>query len=138
MERGPSDDTDEDALAWVGDERAEARPARVRRQAAPAAAQLPAPLLVTYGILGGVHLIYVVGWVTAVQRLNAISVASSDTLSAIMVPFGEALAIISPVVWFAAAFVLTRGRRSIVRLLWLLAGLVAVAPWPFILGSWAP
>ena len=98
--------------------------------------QLPASLLVTYGILGGIHLIYVVGWVVGLQRLNNISVPSSDTLTAIMFPLGEALAIISPVAWFAAAFLLTRGRRPIVRLLWLLAGLVVVAPWPYILGAW--
>ena len=98
--------------------------------------QLPALLLVTYGIVGGIHLIYVAGWVVGLQRLNSISVPSSDALTAIMFPLGEALAILSPVAWFAAAFVLTRSRRPIVRLLWLLAGLVVVAPWPYILGAW--
>lgn len=95
-------------------------------------------LLVTYGILGGIHVIYVVGWVVALQRLNNLSVPSSDALSEIMFQLGEALAIVSPVAWFAAAFMLTRGRRPIVRLLWLVAGLLVVAPWPYILGSWAP
>lgn len=101
------------------------------------APQLPAILLVTYGILGGIHLIYLAGWVIVLQRLNSISVPSSDALSEIMSQFGEALAIMSPVAWFAAAFMLTKGRRPIVRLLWLLAGLVVVAPWPYVLGAWA-
>ena len=100
------------------------------------AKQLAAPLLVTYGILGGIHLIYAIGWVVGLQRLNNISVPSSDPLTAIMFQLGEALAIVSPVTWFAAAFLLTAGRRPIVRLLWLLAGLVVVAPWPYILGAW--
>lgn len=100
------------------------------------APQLPAVLLVTYGILGGVHLIYLAGWVIALQRLNALSVPSADALTEIMLQLGEALAIVSPVAWFAAAFMLTKGRRPIVRLLWLLAGLVVVAPWPFVLGAW--
>lgn len=99
--------------------------------------QLPATLLVTYGILGGIHLIYLVGWAVALQRLNAISVPSADALSEVLFQFGEALAVVSPVAWFAAVFMLTRGRRPIVRLLWLLAGLVVVAPWPYVLGAWS-
>ena len=97
---------------------------------------MPAVLLVTYGILGGIHLIYLAGWVIALQRLNALSVPSTDALTEIMFQLGEALAIVSPVAWFAAAFMLTKGRRPIVRLLWLLAGLIVVAPWPFVLGAW--
>ena len=93
-------------------------------------------LLVTYVILGGMHLIYLAGWVIALQRLNALSVPSTDVLTEIMLQLGEALAIVSPVAWFAAAFMLTKGRRPIVRLLWLLAGLVVVAPWPFVLAAW--
>ncbi len=91
----------------------------------------------TYGILGGIHLIYLAGWVVALQRLNILSVPSTDALSETMFQLGEALAIISPVAWFAAAFMLTKGRRPIIRLLWLVAGLVVVAPWPFVLGAWA-
>ncbi|MBC7589658.1 MAG: hypothetical protein H7226_01265 [Salinibacterium sp.] len=126
---------DDEALEWAGDERAD--PAvRVVRERTVGQSQLPALLLVTYGIVGGIHLIYVAGWVVGLQRLNNISVSSSDALTAIMFPLGEALAIVSPMAWFAAAFLLTRGRRSIVRLLWLLAGLVVVAPWPYILGAW--
>jgi hypothetical protein len=91
---------------------------------------------VTYGIVGGIHVIYLAGWVVALQRLNALSVPSADALTEVMVQLGEALAVVSPVAWFVAAFVLTAGRRSIVRLLWLLAGLVVVAPWPLVLGAW--
>jgi hypothetical protein len=93
-------------------------------------------LLITYGVLAGIFLIYTIGWVIAVQRLNAVRVASSELLSEIMFQLGEFLAIASPVIWIGAAFLLTRGRKPIVRLLWLLVGLVAVLPWPFVLGAW--
>ena len=129
---------DDDALAWAGDEPvAEPTPTRRVEVAAPEAKpSMPAPVLVTYGILAGVYLIYTIGWVITVQRYNAITPGSVDVLSAVMFQLGEFLAIASPALWFAAALLLTRSRKPVVRLLVLLAGLVAVLPWPFVLGAW--
>ena len=39
-----------------------------------------------------------------------------------MFQLGEFLAIARPALWFVAAFILTRGRKPLVRLLWLLVG----------------
>lgn len=145
-------DPEEDALSW-GDE------ADATHIAAPATAATTPPLktsqprtevivdpavkpatsslqLVTYGVLAGAYLIYTIGWVISIQRLNAVQPASTEVLNAIMFGLGEILAIASPVIWFGAAFLLTRGRRPIVRLLWILVGLLAVLPWPFVLGAW--
>ena len=95
----------------------------------------PAPtssfLLVTYGILGGVYALYAVGWITTVLR-NSISFP--DLLSEIMYQLGEFLAIASAPVWFAAVFVFTRNSKPLVRLLWLLLGLILLVPVPFVLG----
>ncbi|MDP3208786.1 MAG: hypothetical protein Q8M65_06525 [Rhodoglobus sp.] len=102
-----------------------------------ATAQTPAALLITYGILGGTYLIYTLGWVISITRLNRIRGVSTELLSEIMFQFGEFLAIASPVLWFAAVVGLTRGRRPIVRLSWIVVGLLAVLPWPFVLGAWA-
>ena len=55
----------------------------------------------------------------------------------IMYQLGEFLAIASPVVWLGAVLLLTRNARALTRIVWLLAGLVLVAPWPFILGGLA-
>lgn len=137
-------DPDEDALAWAGDSdptHADAKlpkPQRVEVVETTAAAKpaIPAPLLITYGILAGIYLIYTIGWVIAIQRLNQATVASSEALSQIMFLLGEALAVASPALWFGAAFLLTRGRKPIVRLLGILLGLVLVLPWPFVLGAW--
>ena len=143
----PDDDA---ALAWAGDEKpvTEARTAAVpeaRRDAvtegAPADGvapkpQMPAPLLVTYGIIAGAYLLYTVGWVISVQRYNATVVTSPEPLNAFMFGLGQILAMLAPALWFAAALLLTHGRKPIIRLLVLLAGLVATLPWPFILGVW--
>ena len=137
-------DPDEDAaLAWAGDEPSVVEPVETSPlqtssdEPVEARATMPAPLLITYGILVGIYLIYTLGWVITVQRLNGVRVASSDALGNIMFQLGEALAMTSPVIWLAAVFLLTRGRKPIVRLLWGLIGLLAVLPWPFVLGAWA-
>jgi hypothetical protein len=134
-----SADSDEDALAWAGDEpvSAPAKKPLAAATTAPDKAQTPAALLVTYGILAGAYLIYTIGWVVSVTRLASVRSVSNDALAEIMFQLGEFLAIASPALWFVAVFLLTRGRKPLVRLLWILAGLVAVLPWPFVLGAWA-
>lgn len=136
-------DRDDDALSWGGevddpsylDGGAPAAPAR---EPAPAddARERPAGtnpvLLVAYGILGGVYLLYSIGWVLSVQR-NAFS--ASSLFTEIMYQFGEFLAIISPPLFFGLVFLLTRGRRPVTRLLLLAVGIALLAPWPFILGG---
>ena len=130
------DDDEEEALAWAGDERPKAAkpaPSIADELEAPAdgTASIPAPLLVTYGILAGLYLIYTVGWIITVLRST---MTQSDLLGEIMFQFGEFLAIASPALWFASILFLTRGRKPIIRLLLLLAGLIATAPWPYVLG----
>lgn len=140
-----SADPVEDALAWAGDDdpslaveaqasrtsaNSEAETAHVRRQT-------PGVLLVTYGVLGGIYLIYTFGWLLSLQRFIGIRNVSADPLTEIMFQFGAFLALASPALWFAAIFFLTRGQKPLGRLAWLLLGLLAVLPWPFILGAWA-
>ena len=144
MSDDPKNDDDADALAWAGDEKpvvetAAAVPEALEGRDAPALdkPQTPAALLITYGILGGIYLIYTIGWITTVVRLNGVRAAFTDPLSEIMFQFGEFLAIASPLAWFAAVFLLSRGRKPIVRLTWILIGLVTTLPWPFVLGAWA-
>jgi hypothetical protein len=135
-------DPDEEATTWAGDRESNdvGRAPRTELAEEPVAARpaTPSMLLVTYGVLGGIYLIYTIGWVVVVQRLNALRAgAPSDVLADFMFALGEALAIMSPVIWFAAAFLLTRGRKPLVRLLWILVGLVVVIPWPFVVGVWS-
>lgn len=133
------DDPDDDALSW-GDEtdptHVDARPA-VQQDAtgnASAAPTTSSTMLVVYGIFGGAYLLYVAGWIIAVQR----DTITMPTLFAeIMYQLGEFLAIASPAIWVGAVLLLTADRRPPVRVLWLLLGLLLVAPWPFILGGLA-
>lgn len=96
----------------------------------------PAPtssfLLVSYGILAGAFLLYTIGWLTTVLRGT---IALADPLGDFMYKLGEFLAIASSPIWFASVFVLTRNSRPIVRLAWLLVGLVVLVPVPFVLGA---
>lgn len=127
-------DPDEEALAWAGDDRdaasIESRAPREARQPRDGDS-IPGPLLITYGILAGLYLIYTVGWVITVTRSTT---SLPSLLGEIMFQLGEFLAIASPALWFVAVLALTRGRKPVIRLLWLLVGLVVVVPWPFLLG----
>ncbi|MFP7759805.1 hypothetical protein [Marisediminicola sp. LYQ85] len=89
-------------------------------------------LLVVYGVLAGAYLLFTVGWVIAIQ--GSVFVASNLFID-IMFQFGEFLSIASPALWFTATLLLTRRRRAIARVGWLVAGLVIVAPWPFIVSG---
>ena len=87
-------------------------------------------LLVSYGILGGVVLLYTIGWILGIRQ---VVFATPDALSGIASFVAQVLAVAAPVVWFGGSFVITRGTKPIVRLLVLLLGLVATLPLPFIL-----
>lgn len=86
--------------------------------------------LIGMGVLGGIYLLYAVGWFIGVSRIgNPIA----DPLGQFMFSLGAWLAVVSPLVWFGATYWLTidRPRR---RVLWLLLGVVLLAPVPFIYG----
>lgn len=130
------EDQDGDALSW-GDE---SDPTHID---APAESEATTPMiapgtgsgiLVLYGVFAGAYLLSLVGWIIAVQRDT---ITLPTLFGEIMYQFGEFLAIAAPAVWFITVLVLTRDRRPVVRLLLLAAGLVVVAPWPFILGATA-
>lgn len=122
---------DDDALTWAGDER-DAPVPLVTTEPADANRGIPAPLLVTYGVIAGIYLIYTLGWIITVNRS---ATTLPNLLGEIMFQFGEFLAIASPALWFVAVLMLTRGRPAVARLGWLLVGLVVVVPWPFVLGA---
>lgn len=128
-------DADDEALSWGG----ETDPTHVDAPVVvgPAdGADLDEPgmssaLLVTLGVFGGVFLLFTVGWIIGVQRNP---VPSTNLFFAFMYQLGEILAIAAPAAWFVGVFVFARERRAVVRILWLILGVVLLAPWPFILG----
>jgi hypothetical protein len=88
-------------------------------------------LLVTLGVFGGVFLLFTVGWIIGVQRAPA---PSANLFFAFMYRLGQVLAVAAPAAWFVGVLVLARDRRTPVRILLLLLGVVLLAPWPFVLG----
>ena len=130
------DDDLEEGLRWDGDpaDTVASRPTKapVATEAPEPAEQLSSALLITYGIIAGVYLLYTVGWILAAVRTSS---PSSDVLVQIMFQLGQFLAIAGAPLWFSTVFVLTRGRKPGVRLLWLIIGLLVFVPLPFIIGG---
>lgn len=90
---------------------------------------LSTAMLLTAGIVGGVYLLYSVGWVVGGLRLKPL--ANLIVADAMYVPW-FVLAVAAPALWFLASWVLTRGRAAWIRVTMLLLGVVLLVPWPFV------
>lgn len=135
---------DDEALSWAGDEtQAPEKPRRAAdpvdvivadepagaaQDAQPVAERSSSVLLVASGVLGGVYLLFTIGWVLSGQTAPAL-----EGLSYVMYVLGQWLAIAAPALWFGATLLLTRHRPAPVKLLWLVIGMLLLVPWPFIL-----
>lgn len=149
----PGDD-DDDALSWAGDDdptlssaststtspdpqlapgwTAVGGPGSVAKpqDAAPDAAAASSLALIVLGILGGVYLLYTVGWAISATR---IANPAPDIVGAFMFDLGLWLAAAAPALWFALSLWLTvPGSRR--RYLWLLLGALVLVPLPFVAG----
>jgi hypothetical protein len=96
------------------------------------AAQRSSVQLVAYGILGAIFVLYAIGWAIS---LAGTSDPDATGLDAIMRSLGVGVAIAAGPLWFAAAFLVTRKSRLVVKLLWLVLGVVLLVPWPFVTGA---
>ena len=140
----------DDALSWDGDDDA-ARPAPALPKGWDAVGKgseavgrvetdgtvttederpaLSTALLLVLGVVGGVYLLYTVGWVIGGLRLKPL--ANLIVADAMFVPW-FVLAVAAPLLWFLASWVLTRGRATWIRIGVLLLGVVLLVPWPFV------
>jgi hypothetical protein len=105
----------------------EAELAEAEKQSAP----LSSIALIGYGILGGVYLLYTIGWIISVVRAP---VPDQVDFASLMNQFGQVLAIAAAPLWFISALLLTRRRSTRSSVGWLLLGAFVLVPWPFILG----
>ncbi len=151
-----SEPRDDDALSWGGDDdptldvgapapglpegftavgKGSDEVGRIDADGSVAPAGEPAPMgnaaLVSLGILGGVYLLYTVGWIIGGLRLQVIAPALNLIPAAYVPAFW--LAVLAPSIWFATALVLTRRSVTWLRFVWLAAGAVLLVPWPFIM-----
>ena len=143
-------DEDEAALTWAGEhdpshvetpvvaKAAGAAPTKTASAAnAPSnAAVLPAvassAFLISLGILGGIYLLYTIGWVVSLQRFYY---AATNALDQGAFEVQQYLAIAAPIAWFASVLWFTRHHSPVRRLVLLLAGAVLLVPWSFVMGS---
>ncbi len=82
--------------------------------------------LIAVGVLGGVYLLYAIGWLLGGLRLQ-----ERITPDAMLV-VSTALAVAAPAIWFGAVVLLTRTAPRWARFAWLLAGALILVPWPFL------
>lgn len=92
-------------------------------------AGLSTTMLLLLGIIGGVYLLYAVGWAIGGMRLKPL--ANLIVADAMFLPW-YVLAIAAPAIWFLMTLVLTRGRAAWIRVGVLLLGVVLLVPWPFV------
>lgn len=88
--------------------------------------------LVSIGVIGGVYLLWTVGWLFGVTRLHAAQTAV-EPVADVMLLGSMVIAVLAPAIWFGAAWLLTRGRAVWVRIVALIAGIVVLVPWPFVM-----
>ena len=94
--------------------------------------------LIALGILGGIYLLFSIGWLIGGLRVHGVAsfLVSGDGIAPPVWTTGNAaavgLAVAAPALWFTAVYTLTR--RSAAWLRWVLlgAGVVLLVPWPFI------
>lgn len=97
--------------------------------ATDAARQAGSAELVILGVLGGVYLLYAIGWlITASTPAPALA----DPVAQFMYGLGRWLAVAAPALWFGAVLWLAAEHRR-ARLIWLIAGAVLLVPVPFLL-----
>lgn len=91
---------------------------------------LSSSLLVALGVIAGAYLLFTIGWIVGGLRLEGTALF---LVSAVGYRFAFWLAVAAPALWFVAVLVLTRTTRSWVRVVCLVAGLLLLVPWPFVM-----
>lgn len=91
---------------------------------------LSTPMLVTVGIVGGIYLLYTVGWVIGGLNLQGTAMFLIPT---VMYQVALWAAVLAPALWFAAVWLLTRKSAGWVRLLGFVGGVLLLVPWPFVM-----
>ncbi|MFC4139154.1 MULTISPECIES: hypothetical protein [unclassified Microbacterium] len=87
-------------------------------------------MLLALGAVGGIYLLYTIGWLIGGMRMQA---GALFLIPSVMYTATLVIAVAAPALWFAASWMLTRGSRSWVRLVALIAGVVFLVPWPFVM-----
>ena len=93
---------------------------------------LSTPMLLLVGIVGGIYLLYTVGWIIGGLNLQARALFLVPT---VMYQVAVWAAVLAPALWFGAVWLLTRRSAGWVRVLGFLAGAALLVPWPFVMSG---
>ncbi|MFB2599198.1 hypothetical protein ACEXQE_15500 [Herbiconiux sp. P17] len=122
------------ARRTVLDEAEDAEDRAVDKELADAEAaskQLSSPALIGMGILGGVYLLYTIGWIVSFSRYQT---PLTVDFSVVSYRITLALAIAATPLWFVGTLLLTQAKDIRFRFLWLVIGVLVLVPWPFLMG----
>jgi hypothetical protein len=93
--------------------------------------QLSSAALIGMGILGGVYLLYTIGWIVSFSRYE---MPLTVDFSVVSYRITLALAIAATPLWFVGTLLLTQSKDIRFRFLWLVIGVLVLVPWPFLMG----
>ena len=91
---------------------------------------LSTPMLLLVGVIGGVYLLYTVGWIIGGLNLQG---SALFLVPAIMYQVAVWAAVLAPALWFAAVWLLTRRSPGWVRVVGFIVGAALLVPWPFVM-----
>lgn len=89
--------------------------------------------LVSLGVLGGVYLLWTIGWVLGTLRLREWIEITTGAVADAMFHGSMVLGILAPAIWFGTAWYLTRRRPTWVRIGAIVLGVIVLVPWPFVM-----
>lgn len=85
--------------------------------------------LVIHGVLGGIFLLYTIGWFHLSRTTGSgLAATYTDVVGRFMFDLGLVLAVAAPVLWFLTTLYLGRG-RPVIRVLVLVLGALVLVPW---------
>ena len=91
---------------------------------------LSTPMLLFIGIVGGIYLLYSVGWIIGGFNLQG---SASFLIPVVMYQVAFWAAVLAPALWFVAVWLLTRNSPSWARVLGFIGGVLLLIPWPFVM-----
>lgn len=102
------------------------------RPAEGARAQISSVELILLGFLGGVYLLFTIGWIVS---LLPRTVSADDPVAQAMAVASSVFAVLAPALWAVTTFWIARKRPMLQRIGWLALGVVFIVPWPIIGGA---
>lgn len=90
--------------------------------------QMGGAALISLGVLGGIAVLYAIGWIIGGLRLLGQPAIAVDAMATASLWLAAA----APLIWFGTVLYATRDSAAWLRWIGLAAGVVLLVPWPFL------